>query len=224
MCSQELGTGICSTAASEERARFFANLSEGLHAMAQPLTILRSTVAASAAPGIDATKQQRYLDISSQQIARACRLFEFLEDLVIASQMKADCAPIELPALLTELANDQRVAFETAGAELRVVMPRRVPTVLGDVNRTQQALSTVLKLAASVSAAEDSVELLVTACGKHMELIIRNDRVHGRSLNSWERLTMSLAQENILSQRGEFQFVEDPFWTRVRLPIQFSEF
>jgi hypothetical protein len=221
MSSQELE--IPSAAEGEERARFLGNMSEGLHALAQPLTILRTSVMASAAPGVDALKQRRYLDLSSQQIERACDLFEILQDLVIASQIEADHASIELADLLSAVAKSQRAALEASGVELRMVAPSGLPAVLGDATRTLQALSAALKLAASVSSAGDVVELVVSTRRQCVELIIRTDRVHGRPLNSSERLSLTLAQANILSQRGAYEYTEDPFCARMTLPIQFSE-
>lgn len=206
----------------EKRAIFLASMSEGLHSMAQPLTILRSSIAASATPGVDAMKQRRYLDLSSQQIERACSMFEFLQDLVIASQIEADCGPVELADLLATLAQEQGPTLQASGIELSVVTPNELPTVSGDVTRTHLALSTALKLAASVSATGDLIELLVSTCGGYVELITRNERVHGRPLNSLERLSLSLAQANILSQQGEFEFVEASFYTRIALPIRAS--
>ena len=213
--------GMLSAAKGEERARFLANMSEGLHALAQPLTILRSSVAASAMPGVDALKQRRYLDLSCQQIERSCCLFEFLQDFVIASQIEADCVPIELADLLAAAAKSQHAALEILGVELRVVTPGGIPKVLGDVARTLQALSAILKFAVSVSAATDVVELLVSTRGGYVDLIIRNDRAHGRTLNSSERLSLSLAEAHILSQQGEYECAEDPFCTRLSLPILF---
>jgi signal transduction histidine kinase len=222
MSSHGLEGEISSVADGEQRARFLASMSEGLHAMAQPLTILRSSVAASAAPEVDPLKQRRYLDLSNQQIERACNLFELLQDLVIASQIEAECGPIKLADLLPEVAKDQGIALQASGVELRMVTPSGLPTVMGDANRTRQALSTALKLAASVSATGDIVELLAFARGGYVELIVRNDRVHGKPLNSSERLSLSVAQANMLSQQGEYEYAEDPFCTSMTLPIQFS--
>jgi hypothetical protein len=220
MSSHVLEVGPSFAAGDRERVRLLANMAEGLHAMAQPLTILMSSVPASALPGIDAIKQRRYLDLSNQQIKRACQLFEVLQNVVIASQMEADCAPIELADLLAAVTKDQGIALQASGIELRVVTPSGLPTVLGDIARTRQALSAGLQVAASVSASGDVVELLASACGGYVELIVRNVRVHGKHLNSSDRLSLSLAQENILSQQGEYEFAEDPFFTRMALPIQ----
>ena len=223
MPSQTLEGGISSVAKEEERARFFANMSEGLHAMAQPLTILRSSIPASAAPSNDPIKQKRYLALSGQQIERACNLFDLLQGLVIASQMEADRAPIDFAALLAALGKDLQAVLRVSGIGLRVAAPSGLPTVMGDAARTQQALSVALKFAASVSVAGDVVELVASIHPGYIELIVRGDRVHGRSLDSSEQLSLSLAQANILSQQGKCELTEDPFCLRMALPVQFSE-
>lgn len=223
MSSPTLESGISPTAVSRKQVRFLANLSEGLHAMAQPLTILRSSVPASAMGGIDTLKQRRYFELSRQQVERACSLFELLQDLVIEHRTDADCAPIELAELLTEIAEDQRIVLQASGIELRIAIPNGLLTVIGDEIRTLQAVQSALKTVVSVSAAGDVVEFLASACGRYVELIIRNDREHGRSLNSSERLSISLSQENILSQQGKYEYSEDPFCTRMALPMPHQE-
>jgi hypothetical protein len=76
----------------------YAQLSDGLHALAQPLTILRSIAVAAANPDLAAADRLRYLDISSEQIERACVLFEGLQDLVIVQRKNArDAATSRVP-------------------------------------------------------------------------------------------------------------------------------
>jgi hypothetical protein len=222
MPSKTSDGGVSSVAEEEARTRFFANMSAGLHAMAQPLTILRSSIPASAAQGNDPIKQQRYLALSSQQIERACNLFDSLQELVIASQIEADSAPIDFVGLLAGVVDDQQAVLQAYGVEFRMADPCGLPNVLGDAARTRQALSAALKLAASIAVAGDVVELLAFAAGGYVESIIRNSRVQARSLNSSERLSLSLAQTNMLSQRGKFEYAEGPFCMRIALPIEFS--
>src|ERR1700722_18761428 len=80
-------------------ARFYAHLADGLHAMAQPLTILRSSVVASTMPGIDPDRRRRYLNISTQEVERVCGMFESLQDLVIARHVEANCGAVDLEEL-----------------------------------------------------------------------------------------------------------------------------
>jgi len=204
----------------DERVRLLANMAEALHAIAQPLTILRSSVAAAATVGIDPIKQRRYLELSTQQVERLCSQFECIQDLVIASQTQAECAPIELSGLLAAVVRDKQAELKTSGIELRVVIPGSLPAVLGDATRTLQALLAGLKMAASVSIAGDEVDLLANAGNGYLDLVVRSGRTRGRSLNSSERLGLFLAEMNILSQQGKYECTDDPFRVVLRLPLQ----
>jgi hypothetical protein len=210
----------CSAAEGSERAHFLANMVEGLHAMAQPLTILRSTIAASAAPSVDPIKFRRYLELSQQQIERACNLFDMLQSLVIASQTQVDYARIDLAELLATVATDLRSAFQASGVELRIAPLDGLPTVVGDATKMQHAVSATLEVLASASVAGDVVELLTIAGDHHVEVIVRNERVRGGPLNSLERFSLLVAQTNILGQQGQFEYTDDPLCVRIALSIQ----
>jgi hypothetical protein len=220
MRSDPLENGPSIAVRDDELGRFCATMAEGLHALAQPLTILRSTVAASIAPSVTPAGQQRYLELSTQHVERTCSLFECLQELVIASQTEAECGPYELPELLAPVIEDQEAALRSSEIELRVTAPDALPPVRGDAARTLQALFAALKIAASVSSAGDVIELPVTARDGLVELNIQNKRIHGRRLNSSERLSLALAETNIRSQRGQYEWAEDPFRVSMALPLQ----
>jgi len=205
---------------NDELGRLCANISQGLHALAQPLTILRSAVAASTAPGVTPVDQRRYLELSTQHVERTCGLFECLQDLVIANQIEADRESFDLTELIAPVVEDQRAKLEASGVELRVVAPIGLPLVQGDAARTLQAISAALKITASVSSPGDLVQLLVTTRNGFVELIIQNRRIHGRRLNSSERLRLALAEANIRSQQGEYECDEDPLRVFIALPLQ----
>jgi light-regulated signal transduction histidine kinase (bacteriophytochrome) len=199
-------------------SQVLAHMTEGLHAMAQPLTILRSSIPASAAVDVSPAKQQRYLDLSVRQVQRVCMLFECLQDLVVSSQTQADCDPVDLSVMVAAVAEDQRETLRELGVELLVLLPGDLPWAMGDATRTRQALLAALTVAASVSASGDVIEVAATAGNQRVELILQIDRVHGIQLGSQERLNLRLAQTNILSQRGEYECIEDPFRVRLSLP------
>src|ERR1035438_8170792 len=140
MPSQVLEGSFHAGAQSDEQAKFLADMTAALHAMAQPLTILRSAVAAAAVPGISPVKQRRYLDLSTAQATRTCILFEYLQDLVIARQIEADCAPIDLSVMVSNAARDQKAALQGLGIELEVLRPKVLPMPFGDASRTLQAI------------------------------------------------------------------------------------
>jgi signal transduction histidine kinase len=222
MHSQVLDDVTPLVAEEGSQAMFFATMAEGLHALAQPLTILRSSVMACMIPGISAVKQRHYLDLSAEQVQRACILFEQVQDLVIANQMEAECAPIDLGAMVATAVDDLTTTPQKPGVELTLLLPETIAMALGDAGRALQAILVGLKTAMEVSAAGDAVQIVVTARGPWVELVIRNDRVHGVTLNSSARLSLSLARTNILSQQGEFEHSEDPFRVRMALPFLLS--
>jgi hypothetical protein len=120
--------------------RFCAEMAEGLHAMAQPLTILRSSVVSLAVPGLAPAHQERYINISAQQVERACALFDCLQDLVIANQIEAACVPFTLAELLDAIADDRGMKLEASGVKLKIVTTEGLQPILGDFARTLKAL------------------------------------------------------------------------------------
>ena len=218
MLSETSEMGACVAVEPQDRALFFAHMTEGLHAMAQPLTILRSSVPALAAADVSPAKQQRYLELSVRQVHRACTLFECLQDLMIAGQTQADCTPVDLSAMVAAVAEDHKEALLELGIELRVQLPGDLPMALGDDTRTRQAISAGLTVAALVSASGDVIHMAATPCHQRVELILQVDRVHGVRLESHERLNLRLAQTNMLSQQGDYECIEDPFRVRLAWP------
>ena len=206
----------------DERARFCASMTEGLHAMAQPLTILRSSLVACTTPGFPQQKQHKYLELASEQVLRACTLFESLQDLVIANQIAAECGPIHVTAIIAAVVEEQKPRLRDLGIEISVPTTlEALPTALGDVGRTAQAIQAGLTTAAAVSSSGDVIRISATLQDRSIEVNIGNDRLHGASLNSASRLSLLLAEANILSQQGEFDSGQDPFRVRVALPRSF---
>jgi hypothetical protein len=200
--------------------RFFADMAEGLHAMAQPLTILRSSVLSLAAPDLTAGHRERYTQISVQQVERACELFDCLQDLLIANQVAPICYPFELSHLFDAITENRRTKADGLGVKLKFAAPEGVQPIFGDFSRTLQAVLAALRIAVAVSSPGDSVALQATARDGRMELAIANRLAHRRTLNSSERLSLALAEANIRSQRGSFEFAEDPFRLAIALPVQ----
>jgi signal transduction histidine kinase len=222
MPSEAPETGGSSTLGPQDLSQFLAYMTEGLHAMAQPLTILRSSVPALAAAGVTPAKQQRYLELSIRQVQRACTLFDRLQDLVVAGQTQAECAPVDFAAMVATVADENRKALQDLGVELRVQLPGDLPMAQGDASRTRQALTAGFTAAALISASGDVMEVAATARNRQVELVVRIDRVHGMCLESHERLNLRLAQANMTSQRGDYECTEDPFQVRLALPSMCS--
>jgi hypothetical protein len=63
----------------DERARLCGDIADGLHALAQPLTILRGALGALALRERIAPQNSRYLDMSTRQIERMCDLISRIQ-------------------------------------------------------------------------------------------------------------------------------------------------
>ncbi len=201
-----------------ELSRFYAHFGNGLHALAQPLTVLRSTVPASITPGLSATDQRKYLETSVQQIELACLVFQCLQDLLVAGQSPAQCGLLELTDLLRTVGEVQKDSLLESGVEIKVVASEDLRPALGDMDRTLQAIFAALKIAASLSSSGDVIELLVASLNGETGLTIQNGHTHGKYLKSSARLSLALAEANMRSQHGGFECVEDPFRVTLTLP------
>jgi signal transduction histidine kinase len=80
------------TAATDagELDRFYKSVADGLHALAQPLTILRGSIMALSSEEITPERQRHYLDVSKSQLERACAMFDAVQELMIAAQSRTE--------------------------------------------------------------------------------------------------------------------------------------
>lgn len=207
-------------AAHPERARFYADLVNGLHALAQPLTILRSTMEVLTLPAAGIVDQRRYLEISARQVARTCAMFSSLQDLVETQLIEAQRVQFDLWRLLTPLIEDQRRILGASGVGLVVTRADPQAPIRGDASRTEHALAAVLRLAGSVSGRGDVIELRAVRNEDYLELTFENTHSHGKRMDSSDRLSLAVAEANILSQNGRYAAVEDPFCVSLALPLE----
>jgi signal transduction histidine kinase len=108
-----------SVADAESYAWFCRELDEGLHALAQPLTILRGALGALTMRGaVRPETASRYLEMSSTQVDRLCNLLSGLHSLLDGVRSEPACMEIEFPLLdeeerKTEMANRHTPVHES---------------------------------------------------------------------------------------------------------------
>ena len=73
-------------AESDPQSLLCENLSRSLHAMAQPITVLRGAIGAMVMRRDSGADAGRYLDLSHQQVERLCNLLSEMRDLVDSVQ------------------------------------------------------------------------------------------------------------------------------------------
>jgi hypothetical protein len=212
----------CETETIEARSaeKFHDDLLNGLHAVAQPLTVLRAAVemlTRAERTGID---RKRYLEITAEQMARTCDLFASVRDLVTSNVMEAQMASFDLWELLAPAIEDQAGRLQRAGVGLAVASPEPWQPAVGDAERTEQAFRAMLNAAISLASHGDVIEVQTARTQGFAEITVKNARCHGKRPSSSDRLGLSLAEVNILSQQGRYRCACDPFCCSFALPLQ----
>jgi light-regulated signal transduction histidine kinase (bacteriophytochrome) len=182
---------------------------DALHVLAQPLTILRSSVPLAADGSLAPAKRRRFLDISAQQIERACVLFELVQDLTVVTSRAAKLAPLELSAVLSEALDGEVPALNERGVAVNVLSAEPLAKAYGDADRTLQAILAGLRVVAARSAPGDTIQIETGWSELQVQLVIRNQGSQPSPLDPVLRLSILLAEANMLSQKGKFECAAD---------------
>ena len=193
-----------------------SNLSHGLHAAAQPLTILRASL--SNTDEMTLTELQLLAENSAKEVERICTLFSYMQQLVINEGVKPRIAETEIISLIDDVTDGLDLLFRDSEMELKIVLPDVCSTVVIDSVRTRQALSSVMLIAHAISNTGDTIELTASSSSHSVQIVVTNSHRNPSILNAEGRLGMALAETNILKQQGSFQYGLNPFYVCVELP------
>jgi len=202
----------------EEHEQFCTELADGLHALAQPLTILRSAIAMLALSKEDGTAGERYLSMSMRQIERTCQLFSSVQGLLAAKMVPAERETIDIGSVLRQVINDHSQAVEARGIDLIAASFKSSGMVFGDRRRTELAIAAAFETAVSVSSAGDVIKVDASPSDGLLEISFESTGGLDNIVTSLDRLNVSLARTNILSQQGQYQFTQEPFRISLALP------
>ena len=201
-------------AASE---KFCSNLSRGIHAAAQPLTILRASLDRQLIDRMSIGELRTLAASSAMEVERVCVLFNCLQQFVITDSIKPHLIATPLLPLLATVVDGVNLLFEKDGMFLRLTAPDVCQPVLIDTARTLQALSSVLLTAHAVSRANDTVELIATSSRTVIRVVVRNANSYVDPLSAEASLGMALAEASIRSQQGRFTWCLQPFTAQIDL-------
>src|SRR5580698_2805069 len=76
-------TANTSRPTTDDGRQFCMEIADGLHALAQPLTILRSAIEMIGVCRRSGSDMGRYVELSTEHIQRACELFDSIQGLMI---------------------------------------------------------------------------------------------------------------------------------------------
>lgn len=198
-------------------AMFCSHLAHGLHAAAQPLTILLASLGNGHTDPMSTVELRELTASSAIQVQRVCSLFHSMQQLVIAESVTPQLSSTPILPLLALVADGVNRMFEKDGMSFSSLLPDRCRPVLMNNERTQQALMSVLLIAHLLSRTKDTIELLTASLADTVRIIVRNANLFVDRMDTEVSLSMALAEANIRSQRGSLSWSLQPFKVEVEL-------
>jgi hypothetical protein len=195
-----------------------SNLSHGIHAAAQPLTILLASLNKAHTDRMNTEELRELTASSAEEVQRVCTLFGYLQELIIAESIKPHLSATAILPLLAAAAEAAQPLFHSDGMVLNSTVPASCPLVLINGPRTLRALSTVLLTARALSVARDHVEMIASPSIDGIQIIVRNLNVSITATSAEARLSMAAAEANVRSQQGAFEWDQQPFKVLIHLP------
>lgn len=196
----------------------YAGLKNGLHAMAQPLTVLRGALGAWKLRGATGAESDRYLNMSTMQVERMVGLLSCLQDVLDPADGEPKRVKIDIGELTGHVIEDMTSDLRGWGIGIEATELDRPIRIHGDADRTERAIRAALRTASSVTSPGGSIRLSVRPGDDLVEVIVKHTAKHGKNLSFADRLNLSLVETNIRSQGGEYRFVEDPLCILFALP------
>jgi len=193
------------------------NLSLGLHAMAQPLAILRASLCGELAQDMPVDELRELVSNSADQVERVCSLFSLLQEFLIADMDMPQMAPVPLEPLLSQAVDGVIRLFQDGGKGLDASPAGVGMIVLADSARLGQVVSSMLLVACGASRHGESVELVTSHAGEGVLIEIRQSGSETCGLSDEARLFVALSEAKIRGQLGRFSWSMKPFSVQIAL-------
>ncbi len=193
------------------------NLSQCIHAAAQPLAILRASLGNGRVDRMSPEELRELAASSAAEVERLCTLFSCLQQLVSTESTKPQLSETSILPLLAHVADGVNLLFKEDEILLRSIVSDDCQPVLIDKARTLQALSTILLIAHAVSRPRDTVELIASSSSNAVRVVVQNLTSYVDAMNAETSLSMAFAEANIRSQQADFSWSLKPFSVQMEL-------
>jgi hypothetical protein len=222
------------TAGASQAAELHASLLTGMHAMAQPLTLLRSHFYLAELSTTGAPSEQQLGVDAAAAVDHLCTVFRLMQELVHVQSVQARVVVTPLSRVIGLLAEDAEIVF--AGSGLRLDMRRDghaagvgeslepideggLPGVSIDLTRTRQAIASMLHIVRE--CANSVVSCTLSAGDGWVELCLRPDAsgCGQESFDDASRLHLALARASMQGQQAALALVAEPLALSIRMPV-----
>jgi signal transduction histidine kinase len=220
-------TSLAQNALDNVSPDLLAALSEGMHTMAQPLTVLRATLEIASGNASSISHYQRAVDNSLIEVSRLAEAMGFVQELLRIAGDVSLSTPIELPAVVEGIEEDLRCVFEAAQVWLDVSWEEHLVRIQGSASRLRQCLFYLLQHAIRSTSEGDTIHLRAQPTGDGVRLVISSDSadVQYRELSwsdclQWNDVApyLTLAEALARADGGRLQWKNKPFVVALWLP------
>lgn len=194
-------------------------LSEGLHLLSQPLSILRARLSAELLDEMDAAQVRESAERCGVQVERMCQVVETMKRLLDLLLTTAECGAVDAAELVADVVDGVGLVLDDQGIELVCELPEPGVMMAADRERMRQALTEALLLGCGVSAAKDRLALSVAVAEESVRLTLRNGNSGSLVLGAMEQIALAAVETCVSSQGGAVQCSLRPFVLRMELPL-----
>lgn len=193
-------------------ADFCANLSCGLHALAQPLSVLRSVLDQNYIEELASEDLKDTVALAAREVERSCRIFSCLQQLLRIERAQAEIAACDLGLIAVRAAADVALLFTDSEMRLKTELEADSPRVQMDPEWTLQALTGLLLAVHSVARAQDTVAIeVVQAAAGVARLAVKVVDFDLDVVSQDFGLHLALAEAAMRGQRAGFRLLQKPF-------------
>ena len=150
----------------QEEEQFLREVRNGLHALAQPLTLLQIRLEAALLCGSDAFSGEPLLSTLGGDVQRACEHFAEVQELIrTRGSVRLEHARFCAQDALRSVHETLSPRFEKQGVTLRYTAPIEKIWVLANEHDLRCSLLQAILLLSSILSASDAVELSLQTAG-----------------------------------------------------------
>ena len=200
-----------------EPGHFCANLSRVTHAIAQPLTVLRTRFDSGLVSRMSLSDFHVLARDTARDIERLCGAFASLQELIAIEEFPATVVMQNVAHLVAVVVDEMEVLFQKAGIRLRVDVSREDVSALLDMSRTYEVIHSVLRLVQRVSSRGDRVDVTVLHCPDGVQIGVRSS-ARSVAVDGVGELSLALAAAKMRSQQGSMTWTSERFGVEIRWP------
>ncbi len=212
---------------SATQQNFLRKLSENVHELAQPLSILQASLELALLSPITAEQHQDVAESALREVRRAVECMQFIACLTRFQQPAADVREVSLRAALEGVISDLQRTLESAQVELLICASEHDSLIRISPVRLRQMLFYVLQAVQGCSRPGDLVHIEIQQQGGNVLLWIeqslgRSDQAEGNAAfpvsdNAIKR-ALALAEAIVSNAGGLFRMTTNPLLVVAEFP------